>query len=57
MTGGIRVYFERRGAHVHCRVFTMGLCGTLTFDEQEWPTIADALSRIAQVIPERHAHA
>ena len=52
----IRVYFELRGAHVHCRVFTHGLCGTLVFSEQEWPGILKALSRIAQVMPERFAH-
>ena len=37
-----RLYYERRGKHVHCRLFagpqegTLGNCGALTFRIDEW---------------------
>lgn len=42
----IRVRYEKRGGHVHCRLFTaravnqtFANCGTLVFSEDEWPDI------------------
>ena len=44
----IRVRYDERGGHVHCRVFagrawtndeTLGKAGDLTFRADEWPTV------------------
>lgn len=55
----IRIYYQKLGGHIHCRVFTgkaknstHAKCGTLTFDEQEWSVVHDMLSSIAEVVPE-----
>lgn len=45
----MRIYFCKRGAHIHCRVFTNGKNGDLVFDEREWPDIYTKLTRIADV--------
>ena len=40
----IRVYHEKLGGHIHCRVFTSGsLNGTLVFDELEWILVQKCL--------------
>lgn len=54
----MRVRFEKRGGHYHCRVFTAkaaGLTleknGDLVFDEAEWPDIP-LLMRGAEFVEE-----
>lgn len=49
---GMRIYWQLRGAHVHCRVFLNGKAGDLVFGEREWPTVREALEQIADVRPE-----
>lgn len=48
----IRIRYEKSGGHYHCRVFTTqtyngtyAMCGTLVFDEREFPEVQDKLSR------------
>lgn len=48
----IRIRYEKRGGHYHCRLFTSqdpshsyAKCGHLVFDEREWVDIRDKLSR------------
>jgi len=55
----IRIYFKQEGGHIHCRVFTakaknltFAKNGTLVFDEEEWKTVFDMLSQIAEMIEE-----
>jgi len=48
----MRIYWQLRGAHVHCRVFLNGKAGDLVFAEREWPTVREALEQIAIVLPE-----
>lgn len=31
-----RYYFQKKGIHIHVRLFCNGLCGTLVFNENEW---------------------
>lgn len=47
----IRIRYQKRGGHYHCRVFTApgpGLtfanCGDLVFDEREWPDVYGQLT-------------
>lgn len=47
----IRIRYVKRGGHYHCRLFTapgkgltFALCGTLVFDEREWPEVRAHLS-------------
>lgn len=49
---GMRIYYQLRGAHVHCRVFLNGKAGDLVFAEREWPTVREAFEQIATVLPE-----
>lgn len=46
----VRVRYERKGGHVHCRLFTaphaqhtFGKAGDLVFNEVEWPIIKDRM--------------
>ncbi len=55
----IRIYYEQRGWHIHCRVFTgkaknqtHAKAGDLVFSADEWPDVHDRLLAIADVIPE-----
>ena len=48
----IRIRWQKRGGHYHCRVFTsqnyngtFAKNGELVFDEHEWPEVRDKLSR------------
>ena len=49
----IRIRYKKLGGHIHCRVFTSqngpgytyANCGSLVFDEREWPEVQDKLSR------------
>lgn len=57
----IRILYEKRGGHYHCRVFTapragetFANCGELVFDEREWPSIMAQLSR-PQALPRSRA--
>lgn len=42
----IRIRYQKQGGHYHCRLFTTQTehgtyanCGSLVFDEREWPDI------------------
>lgn len=48
----MRLYYEKKGAHVHCRLFVSGLAGVLVFSEAEWPKVKAQFSLIAEVIEE-----
>lgn len=48
----MRLYYRVKGAHVHCRLYTSGLCGELVFGEMEWPVMKKRFSLIAEVIEE-----
>ena len=48
----MRIYWQKRGGHIYCRVFTNGKNGDLVFDEREWPEIYNKLTRIALVTEE-----
>lgn len=57
----VRILWKKLGGHYHCRLFTSqgrdttyAKCGDLVFDEREWPTILDALSK-AQFVEDREA--
>ncbi|MGH7946166.1 MAG: hypothetical protein ACREF9_14305 [Opitutaceae bacterium] len=57
----MRVQFEKRGVHYHCRVFTamavgqaFGCNGALIFDEAQWPDIP-LLMRGAEFVEEKPA--
>ena len=46
----LRIYYQQRGGHVHCRVFsgpdgnrTLGKSGDLVFTAEEWPTVKACL--------------
>lgn len=46
----IRIRWEKRGGHIHCRLFTaparnqtFANCGNLCFDEREWPGVQTQL--------------
>jgi hypothetical protein len=48
----IRIRYQKRGGHYHCRLFTaqnydgtFANCGELVFDEREWAEVRDKLSR------------
>lgn len=48
----IRIRYEKAGGHYHCRLFTTQTkhgtyanCGTLVFDEDEWPDIVSAFAQ------------
>ena len=48
----IRIRWKQLGGHIHCRVFTsqnyegtFANCGTLVFDEREWPEVRDKFDR------------
>jgi hypothetical protein len=51
----LRVYFLKRGAHVHCRVFagktgvTLAHVGELVFGAEEWREARAELSKIADL--------
>lgn len=54
-----RLRHETLGGHTHVRVFagtgpTLGLCGTLTFRNEEWEDLASLLSleENVQIVPE-----
>lgn len=56
----MRLRYEKRGGHVHVRLFTArapGLtfanCGELCFDEQEWPEVRSTFEcGGAELVPE-----
>jgi hypothetical protein len=55
----IRIRWGKRGGHFHCRVFTapgpdrtFANCGTIVFDEREWPEVKEKFDRIADLLPE-----
>lgn len=48
----IKLYYEKRGAHVHCRVFFNGKAGDLVFCEREWEAVRLRLELSVEVIPE-----
>ena len=48
----IRIRFKKQGGHYHCRLFTTQTqygtyanCGSLVFDENEWPDIQAKMSQ------------
>lgn len=54
----LRLRYEQRGGHIHCRLFsrwlpgdTYALTGRLVFDEREWPHIVELLTGV-EIIPE-----
>ena len=56
----IRLRYEKRGGHIHCRLFTapaeeqtFAKCGELVFDEREWPEVSRQLASAGvQIVPE-----
>lgn len=56
----IRLYYEKRGGHIHCRMFTGTATyvthaknGDLVFDENEWPDVKAAFEAgSVDVLPE-----
>jgi hypothetical protein len=52
----VRIYWSRRGGHIHCEVFsapaadlTHALNGTLIFSEREWPDVQAVFAKIADM--------
>lgn len=49
----MRIMYEQQGGHYHCRVSTcflpgetFALCGSIVFDEREWPFIQAMLPQV-----------
>lgn len=58
----IRIRYEVRGGHVHCRMFTakardltFAKNGELVFSVEEWASVRAALSSAIEFIPETSA--
>lgn len=49
----MRIYYKVLGYHVHCRVFTTALCGTLVFSLREWTYVKDLFIREVQFIEDK----
>jgi hypothetical protein len=55
----IRIRYEQKGAHIHCRLFTakgdgftFAFCGGMVFSEEEWNDVRDMWNGTVEFVPE-----